>query len=339
MTSGFEKKKSEKGYKWAGTALSALVVFLVVFVALFIFKGPFSSGNLSVSGLCGNLSMGGRVADFSGEVYYSGQDGIYSVNQNGTATKVADGKALSLNVEKNFLYYVENGKLTVLKNMVSASVLADDCASVSVNGSWIYYTDSKGQLYKMTTSGTGVRRIGDVVVKGTFAVDSGYVYYTDDRGLVKIRTNGLKDTEVILADDCTGYFAYYNYVIYYQTAEGVKSMSADNGSGKTLRSDSQLFNYGNNKFVYLSQEGICVVDNATDAQQVKVLKTETVPTALYITTSGVWYDTADGTLKFVEFPSADSTDTESEALSEVSTSDEAESVVSSDSSVLSSVVE
>jgi len=84
---------------------------------------------------------------------------------------------------------------------------------------------------------------------------------------------------------------------------------------------------------------ICVVDNATDAQKVSVIKTDDVPTALYITTSGIWYDTADGALKFVEFPEVDSTETESEALSGESSSDEAGSTVSSDLSVISSVTD
>ena len=275
----------------AGWVLTGVIGLLIAAVVLSFLYLPFSSGNLSVSGYCGNLAMGGAVADYKGEIYFAGVGGndLYSVNKNGTFTKIADGKISHINIERNRFYYLNDGIPTCLKNMVAVETLSDvKCTAMSVNGSWIYYTDTKGDLYKMTVEGKNARRVGSVNVTGVFAVDAGYVYYTDAEGLKKIRTNGLAETEVLLAADCTGFFAYDRYVIYYQAADGVYSISADDGSAKLLRAESQCFNYGGGRFVYVAEDGVHYIDYSDNAQKEGVWSEAPVD-ALYLTTSDKVY--------------------------------------------------
>lgn len=273
----------------AGWALTLVLCVLLVAVLWYLLRAPFSGGNLSVSGYCGNLSMGGAVTDYRGEVYYAGTDGLYSVNENGSSTKVADGKISHVNVEKNRVYYLCDGKPTVLKNMVAVVRLSEvSCRQMSVNGSWIYYTDMQGKLYKMNTDGGDLRRVGEVTVGGTFAVDAGYVYYTDAQGLWKIRTNGLSETRVLLTKDCTSFFAYDRYVIYYQGTDGVYSMNADDGGTPLKRADSDFFNYAGGKLVYGAEDGLHIVDYARNAAQ-EVLCAGIHADEVYLTTGDTLY--------------------------------------------------
>ena len=286
-----ETKQTSAQKNTAGWVLTGVIGLLIAAVVLAFLYLPFSSGNLSVTGYCGNLAAGGAVTDFRGDIYFAGAQGkdLYSVNQNGSFTKIADGKISHINIERNRFYYLNDGIPTCLKNMVAVEKLSDvKCTAMSVNGSWIYYTDTKGDLYKMTVEGKDVRRVGSVKVTGVFAVDAGYVYYTDAEGLKKIRTNGQADTEVLLAGDCTGFFAYDRYVIYYQAADGVYSISADDGSAKLLRAESQCFNYGGGRFVYAAEDGVHYVDYSGNAQKEGVWSGAPVD-ALYLTTGDKVY--------------------------------------------------
>ncbi|MGN1080986.1 MAG: DUF5050 domain-containing protein [Acutalibacteraceae bacterium] len=263
-----EAKENKRIYKYASWALVLILIAVIGGLVGYILVGPYDPGTLSVTGSCGNLSNGGYLNQYmSYSTYYAEGDSMYCIDSEGNTTIVLDDKNIShINADRNYIYYLTDGKIFSIHNKLTKKQLCDTKATaMSVNGGWIYFTDENGDLYKTATDGKYLRRVGTVNVTGSFAVDNGYVYYTNGSNLYKIRANGIESTKVLLADDAEGYFCYLDNTIFYETVGGeIWSVSAEDGGTKMKREESSLFNYSYNILAFLDSDNILRVKNYTE---------------------------------------------------------------------------
>lgn len=263
--------ENKKVYKYSAAALILFLIAVIGGLSGYILVGPYDPGTLTVTGSCGNLSHGGYINNYQSiYTYYAENGSMYCMDSDGGKTIILDDKNIScINPDKNYIYYLTDGKIFSIHNRLEKKQLSQtEAAYMSVNGGWIYFTDKSGDLWKISTGGDYQRRVGEVNVTGSFAVDNGFIYYVNGNMLYKIRANGLESTRTVLAEDAAGYFSYFDSAIFYENTKGeIISMSAESGGSKLKREDSELFNFGYGTLAFTDSDGILHVKDYSDDRE------------------------------------------------------------------------
>lgn len=294
-----------------------LMVWFLVFAAVVIlaaalvmFLAPLDSGVLAPGNNSANLQYGGRLVQADALLYFAGPSGGLYLKNGEETKKLFDGDCHSLNAVDDWVYFVHDGAIvrTPQYGFVEEMVLADAGAkALSVNGSYLYYADEAGTLYKMKTDGSQHRAVSpDGVAVGRFAVDNRTIVYQVDGKLYQMTTDG-KSPSLLVDSDC-GMFLYTNDGLYYQTGGKIERNYSLMGKVDVSQipytpPPGEVFNYSvtsRETLLYTFQEdGIYVQSLPTlvneGADAVKICAAEQADN-LYLAGDTLYFYANDGTL-------------------------------------------
>lgn len=250
----------------------AFMIAAGVFLAGSLLMRPYDDGSLSPYNSSGNLNYGGRVAATATYEFVSiPGDGLYrKTTADGTFDKIYGGEVSSVNPVNGWVYYVADGKLIrsdylglTIEEMVTGIAVKD----MSVNGYWVYFTDTEGNLYKMRRDGSDKRQMetgGIQVVR--YTADNRKVIFTALDGIYIMKSDGSGVEK--LYDGQYPFFAYSNDNLFYTDGEKVyrrfQLVTDIDGSAYPYREISaRVFNYafdgeGRGLVYYMTPEGLNV---------------------------------------------------------------------------------
>ena len=212
--------KNTKG-RWLTLVFLAFLVIVFAVIISVMLNGPMDPGMVP-GNTSANLNYGGNLLESENIVYFCKQDGVYQRNfEDNTQTKIYDGTCSSLNIMEGWLYFICNGdivrvppvKLTDYQG--ETIVEGKNCQRISVNGSWIFYTDAQGVLYKVMVDGSNNQQIsqeGTAVIR--FTVDGKIVVFQTQQGIYHMLTDG-SGVQPLVEQPC-GMFVYTADSLYYE---------------------------------------------------------------------------------------------------------------------------
>lgn len=221
---GEKIEKRKLNIKLAAIVFSAIVILVCGGIIAAMLLLPYDPGTLSPASLSSNLNYGGTVSYTDDYIFLRDSDGNLGriTIEDGSFEVIYTGDVHYINPLDGWVYFVDGGRImrTAYYGMLDEQIAeVSDCAAMSVNGSWIYYTDTAGRLFKIRNDGKKQSKLSaDSARITSFTADNRVVVYQDDEGLHKISTDG-KDRQTLAAGEI-GHFCYTLDDIYYE-ASGV----------------------------------------------------------------------------------------------------------------------
>lgn len=174
-----------------------------------------------------NLVNGGEIASEREWLYYSSNDGIYKIKNDGTGNfKLSKSTGTYINVSDGWVYFINNSDRKIYKVNSDGTgpykVSDVEVKEIYVQGDSIYYHNYNGPgeyVSKMNIDGTGAKEIGNSdIFQGEFALDGSYIYCNNGGTVNKVNTNpisGYASTTII--NKARGPMYIYDGMIYYGT--------------------------------------------------------------------------------------------------------------------------
>lgn len=291
-----------------------LIFVLLVFagIAAGMMLVPFESGVLVPTADSGNLSFGGHLGVCNDLIYFRTPEGGLSMKdaQTGKITEVCDGDCSYLNVGEEWVYFVRNGDIVRLPlgNVIEPQVIVggEGCQGLSVNGPWIYYTDSKGYMSKLRTDGSKKISLQNELPIEQFTVDNRRVVFLSGGAIYHMQTDGT-DLRTV-AGERIERFLYTNDSLYYYEDGVIRRIYSligglDEGNLYFGEIPAKIFNFeivqDGSKLYYAGEEGIVELLLQTPVQaseQKTVLSTATDVASLYLAEDMIYYFDSSGVM-------------------------------------------
>jgi len=183
----------------------------------------------------GNIENLGMVCAYSNEVFYSFNQGIFKMHENGTnKIQLTDEAAYYLNLSAPWLYYIEKEDRNIYRVHIESfekEKLSDVKVRVMhlVDSKLFYNAYDNKTVYCMDLKNMQTSQIEDI--KGEkLCFYEGWLYYTnldDDSKLYRIKENGKENTKLV-EDSCDS-FITYKQRLYYTTFEKTDSGTRNHG--------------------------------------------------------------------------------------------------------------
>lgn len=179
-------------------SIIALVFILFVLIIAFAISRKQDYGNT-----IGNLKNQGIVASKGKKIYYLGfdegtVDGIYKANKNGkNKEKVSSEYGYYLNIKGNYIYYISEEKLQLVREKLNGEdnqVIAENIsvAPITLAENWIYYFEGTN-LFKVKTNGKNKTQLSNKTIEN-YQVVGKEIYYSYENNekyvIAKMDVNG-----------------------------------------------------------------------------------------------------------------------------------------------------
>jgi len=231
MSEGSQAKKLFKSKNTKSRYFGIAIVCLLIFGAFWMFTFKESSLAYKFENAQSNLMNLGYAAFDNGWIYYTTNDKLYKMKQDGSNNQLlSETGGYFINVVNEWIYYEtsKNGLSKVRTDGTDYSVISFikdaartgmDIGDYYVNSKWIYYKrwkNNESSLVRVALDGTNEQIIlSDSIYRVSVVGD--YIYYSNEKGLYKIDLNGLK--KEIVVDVPSMHFVVDDNWIYYSQGD------------------------------------------------------------------------------------------------------------------------
>lgn len=183
----------------------------------------------------GNIENLGMVCAYGNEVFYSFNQGIFKMHEDGTnKIQLTDESAYYLNLSAPWLYYIEKEDRNIYRVHIESfeiKKMGDVKVRVMhlVDSKLFFSTDDEKTIHRIDLSNLHVNQIAGI--RGSkLSFYDGWLYYVnldDDSKLYRIKENGKENTKLV-EDSCDS-FITYKQRLYYTTFEKTDSGTRNHG--------------------------------------------------------------------------------------------------------------
>ncbi len=173
-------------------------------------------------------------------------------------------------------------------------VLATDVQKMAVSGNWLFYTDSKGDLYKQFLQTGETSAVG--LNAQQFMISGTAVVYLKDGKIYTARTDG-SQVKPFLANKVDEFVRYESYMFYKQDGM-LYSVASGNTANKQSYFKVDAFNINSKGVLYYTLDGLLYSKNITDEKaEAKQLDVGKVSGTICCLDERVCFYAEDGSLK------------------------------------------
>ena len=252
----------------------------------------------------GNLmNMGLAIKDGENIYYDKYPEGIYKIDKNGEETLIIDDLAYSINIQKDWIFYVtlgESYKLDIIKikkDGTEKSVIANINSiytSIYVEDEWVYYLNNeneKNYITKISISGEKKNKISETPVQN-FQVTKNYIYYTDlNNRIRRMNLDGSKDKELAKAETAKSFQVTGDYIYYIGiNSNRLERINLKNNKSQLVSSEvvAEHFNVVDN-IIYYYNNGMIYSLNVENMEIKDIVKINGGDTFINVVDDKIFY--------------------------------------------------